>query len=113
MSMYDQLPVYKSSYDLLLQIFEQKKQFPRDFRYTVGERLSSEGMELIIHIFKANRIEAKGEFLLKARENIEVIRLLFRLMKDLKQISLKRFIAINEKIEEVSRQLAGWMKTVR
>ena len=70
-------------------------------------------MELVIHIFKANRVIEKKEYILQARENIEVIRLMFRLLKDLKQISLKRFIAINSKIEEVSRQLAGWMKSCK
>ena len=48
-----------------------------------------------------------------ARENIEVIRLLIRLIKDLRQINMKKFIAINEKIENVSKQLTGWHKSVK
>jgi len=45
-----------------------------------------------------------------AREHIEVIRLLIRLMKDLRQISLKRFVQVNKQVENVSKQLTGWQK---
>ena len=47
----------------------------------------------------------------EAREHTEVIRVLIRLMKDMRQISLKQFVSINEKVENVSRQLAGWYKS--
>jgi len=33
-------------------------------------------------------------------------------MFDLKQVALKKWVMINEKIELVSRQLAGWHKSV-
>jgi len=46
-----------------------------------------------------------------AREQIEVIRLLIRLMKDMKQISLGKFVKINVVVENVSKQLTGWQKS--
>jgi len=46
-----------------------------------------------------------------AREQIEVIRLLIRVMKDMKQISLEKFVRINEAVENVSKQLSGWQKS--
>ena len=36
MALYDELPVYKASYDLLLAIFQFTKNFSREFKYTVG-----------------------------------------------------------------------------
>jgi len=33
------LPVYKTSYDFLLAIFELTKHFDREFKYTLGEDL--------------------------------------------------------------------------
>ena len=52
------------------------------------------------------------EVLQEARERIEVVRLFIKLKKDLHQVSLRDFIKINETIENVSKQLAGWQKTV-
>jgi hypothetical protein len=47
MAKYDELPVYKVSYDLLLEIFRFTKEFNREFKYTVGESLRKETLELI------------------------------------------------------------------
>lgn len=59
---------------------------------------------------KANRSKIKKGFIEEAQEHTEIIPLLLRLIKDVKEISLKRFIALNQKIELVSKQLTGWMK---
>ena len=55
----------------------------------------------------------KNEVLQEARERIEVIRLFIRLMKDMQQISIKQFVQINESVENVSKQLTGWQKSIK
>ena len=112
MSLHYELPIYKSCYDLLLEIFLFTKNFSKDFKYTVGESIKKETVELLTLIFRANSRTDKHAVLQEAREHIEVIRLLIRLMKDLKQISLKNFVTINQKIEDVSKQLTAWQKSV-
>jgi hypothetical protein len=72
-------------------------------------------MKLILSIYKTNSSPEKEiRFLLlrEARETLELIRLLLRLTKDLKQISLKSFVSLNEKIESISKQLSSWQKSV-
>ncbi|OVE79376.1 hypothetical protein BVY01_02750 [bacterium I07] len=113
MAKYDELPVYKASYDLLLEIFRFTKEFNKDFKYTVGESLKKETLELITLIYRANSKADKWQTLQTAREKIEVIRLFVRLMKDLKQISLQRFVQVNQRVENVSKQLTGWQKSMK
>lgn len=113
MSLHYELPIYKSCYDLLLEIFLFTKNFSKDFKYTVGESIKKETVELLTLIFRANSRTDKHAVLQEAREHIEVIRLLIRLMKDLKQISLKNFVKINQKVEDVSKQLTAWQKSVK
>lgn len=111
MTTYDELPVYKATYGLLLGMFSFTKDFIKDYKYTVGESLKKETTELITLIYRANSRTDKQATLQAAREHIEVIRLLVRLMKDLHQISLNRFVEVNKQIENVSKQLAGWQKS--
>lgn len=111
MANYDNLPVYKASYDLLVDIFQFTKSFTKEYKYTIGEKLKNETLEMIMNIYRANSRQNKFDILQTARENVEVIRLLFRLVKDLKQININKFVAINEKIENVSKQLTGWQKS--
>jgi hypothetical protein len=69
---------------------------------------------LILNVYRANCRENKEKFpLIKiAQENVEVVRLLLRLLNDLKQIGMKEFISANEKIESVSKQLSAWAYSV-
>jgi len=113
MSLYYELPVFKASYDLLLSIFHFTANFKREYKYTVGERLKNETLALIVLVYRANSSKEKVEVIQQAREQIELIRLLIRVLKDLKQISLQSFVRINEQIENVSKQLAGWQKSQR
>jgi hypothetical protein len=113
MSLYNELPVFKASYDLFLDIFQFTANFKREYKYTVGEKLKNETLALIVLVYGANSLKNKVEIIQQAREQIELIRLLIRVLKDLKQISLKSFVRINEQIENVSKQLAGWQKSQR
>ena len=45
-----------------------------------------------------------------ARQNIEVVRLLLRVAKDLKIIDIKRHVDLNVQAEELSKQLSSWQK---
>ena len=108
MALYYYLPVYKASYDLLLAIFQLTKNFSREYKYTIGQDLKKVATEMILNIYRANSVYNKKDIIQNARENIEVIRLYVRLLKDLKQISAEKLIYINELIESVSKQLAGW-----
>jgi hypothetical protein len=79
MAQYDQLPVYKQSYDLLLELYIISKNMERDFKFTLGEKIKNEVTDLIVNVYRANSRIDKTKFIENARENIEVIRLLMRL----------------------------------
>jgi hypothetical protein len=111
MSLAEELPVYKASYDLVLAIFNIAKSFKKEFKYTIGESLKNEAVTAVTNIYRANCTNDKTEYIKTARENIEVIRLYARLLKDLHQISIKQLVFLNGHIENVSKQLTGWHKS--
>ena len=113
MALYNQLPVYKTSYDLLVKIFEFTKQFTREYKYTIGEKLKNETVDMMSNIYRANSRREKAPLLEKSRENIEVIRLYLRLLRDLRQVNPRTFVDINQLIESVSKQLTAWHKSVQ
>ncbi len=114
MATYDLLPVYKSTYDFLLEIFRFSKSFTREYKYTIWQELKSETMKLILSIYRANSSRDDRYVLLEdARITLETTRLILRLTKDLKQISLDEFVSLNQKIENISKQLTAWQKSVK
>ena len=111
MADHKELPVYKAGYDLALEVFKLGKDLQKEYKYTVGERMKTDALELMTLVFRANTRRDRNEVLQLARERCENIRLCFRLLHDLRQLPLKKLVAVNEKIELVARQLAGWQKS--
>jgi Na+/H+ antiporter NhaB len=112
MALFSELPVYKLGYDLLLAIYERTKLFTREHKYTLGEKLKNETLELLINIYKANKSKqaTRLQYIDTARQNIVVVRLLLRVAKDLKIIGIKGHVVLNVQVEELSKQLSSWQK---
>jgi len=53
LAQYNELPVYKATYDLLLAIFQFTKEFSKEYKYTFGESLKKETIELLSLIYRA------------------------------------------------------------
>lgn len=111
MASYDNLPVYKSAYDLLLYVFQIGHNMQRDYRYTLGENLKKELISVLSLIYKANTVTHKADVISEAREKIVIVKLHLRLLCDLKQISIKAYANSSEMVETVSKQLAAWHKS--
>jgi len=63
MATYNNLPVYKASYDLLLEIFVFGKEMQKEYKYTIGENLRTETTTLITNIYRANCSYNKKELI--------------------------------------------------
>ena len=112
MALYENLPVYKAAYDLLLEIYKMNIHLTKEYRYTLGENLKKELTELLVCIYKANvDVGTKAANLQNAREHMVVIKLHMRMMHDLKQITQKRFVALSEKADGLSKQIVAWHKS--
>ncbi|MGB4205357.1 MAG: four helix bundle protein [Bacteroidales bacterium] len=112
MALFTELPVYKLGYDLLIEIYERTKTLNREYKYTIGERLKNEVFELLINIYKANKSKktTRLDYIEEARQHLEIIRLLLRVLRDLRIIGVKGFVFIDVKVEELSKQLTSWYK---
>lgn len=110
MALYYNLPVYKDCYDLMLLIFKKTKVLPREYKFTSGEKLKNEALNLMVAIYEATKSEneKKLDSIETARRHLEMIRLVSRILKDLNIWSVASLIELNIKIEVVSKQLSQW-----
>ncbi len=107
------LPIYTKLYSLSLDIFSLTTNFNKEHKYSSGEKLKTYSIKTLEYIALTHHDENKIENLKKCRKNLEKIRILIRILKYLKQISLNNFISLNEKIEEISKQMTGWMNSLK
>jgi len=108
MALYDTLPVYKDVYALILMIYDVKKEFPRAYKYTLGQDMKRDGMQLVRSIYRANKYQEKVEHLHQFQDDFELLKLEIRLCNDLHLINTKRYSELIVLTEGIGRQVTGW-----
>ncbi len=111
MARYDTLPIYKAVYDFLLRIMRVISHFPREYKYTLGERIQNTAISMIVAIYRANTSKDKVPYLKELNEHIQMMYLYLRISHDIKLLPTERFASIVEAIDDVSNQAQGWLKT--
>ena len=112
MARFMHLPVYKLSYEILLRSMLIVKDFPRDHKYTIGQKMRDEVISLIVLIYRANSSEHKAQIIGEILEKILVVELLVRLSRDMRILSIKDYASLVEMTESLARQAQGWRKSV-
>ncbi|MGK0364746.1 MAG: hypothetical protein ACI85O_001804 [Saprospiraceae bacterium] len=75
MALYYDLPVFKEVYQLILKIFEYTKDFPKEYKYTLGQDMKRDGIQLVRSIYRANKAKDKREYLETFLDDFEVLKL--------------------------------------
>src|SRR5574344_742820 len=107
------LPIYKSTYDFLLAIIQAITHFPREFKYTIGEKLQVVAVDLVVLIYKANTTKSKVEYLEKMQEKIQLLYLFLRVSHDIKILPTDKYARIVKMVDDVSKQVQGWLNSNR
>ena len=111
MAHYDTLPIFKDSYDFLLRLMRAVSHFPREYKYTLGEKIQNESVNLIILIYKINSANDKLPLLRHMDERIQLIYLLLRISHDMKLLPTEKYAGIVEMMDGIASQAKGWLKS--
>jgi hypothetical protein len=96
MAFYTELPVYRDTYQLILKVFEYSQNFPRDYKYTLGQDMKRDAMQLIRSIYRANKYSNRKAHLEAFLDEFELLKLQIRLCADLRILPLKKQAILNE-----------------
>jgi hypothetical protein len=61
MALYYDLPVFRDVYQLILRIFDYTKDFPREYKFTLGQDLKRDGINLVSSIYRANKSKENNQ----------------------------------------------------
>jgi hypothetical protein len=100
------------AYDFVLWLLPKVEKFSRAYRFTVGERLSATGLDVLLLLVEASYSTRKEETLHEATRKINSVRYLLRLAKDLKLLTVDSYGFAAERLDEIGRMVGGWRKSV-
>ena len=112
MAQYQHLPIYKTTYDLLIELMQVTKDFPREFKYSIGEKIQVTVVDLLVEIYKANSAKDKRVYIESILEKVQFINLFLRISFDLKIIPINRYSAFIEKTSSIAKQSQGWLQSL-
>jgi len=109
MAQYQHLPIYKTTYKLLEVVTRNTKNYPRAFKYSLGDKIRNECIELVVFIYKANTAKQRCDFIQHIIDRVQVIELMFRLSKDMHLINVNSFSEMVTLTDSLARQAQGWI----
>ena len=104
--------VITSAYDFIKWAIPHISKFPRNQRYTLGERIENKLFCLLELLIEAQYSKDKANALKKANLEIEQMRYLFRLSYDLQLINTKTYELSSRHLLDIGAQVGGWIKSL-
>ena len=111
MAKHDHLIIFQKTYDLLVRIYKEVHNFPREYKYGLGENLKTTSLKALDWIILANSAINKTPCLKKVDQNIDRLRIYIRLCYSLKVISSKKYETLSKVVDEIGKMTGGWLKT--
>jgi len=108
MALYYDLPIYRDTYQLILKIFEVTKDFPKEYKYSLGQDMKRDALQLVRSIYRANKSTAKAAHLETFLDEFELLKLEIRLCTDMKVLSFKKQAELSVLMDSIGKQVTGW-----
>lgn len=109
------IPIFKKAYDLYKIFYGYRATVTKQDRFTIWQRCENiildilEGTLLASQTYKAEKLPILEKISLK----LNFLRVFLRLMKELKTIDNRKYVALEELVDEIGRMLGGWIKSTK
>jgi len=109
------IPIFKKIYDLYKTFYSYRLLVSKQDRYTIWQKCESLILEILENILLASQMlkEEKLPILEKTSIKLNFLRVFIRLMKETKVIDNKKYVALQELIDEIGRMLGGWIRSTK
>lgn len=109
--MLQDLKIFQKTYDFLFWIKPTVQRFAKVHKYSLGLQLENEALELLKSVIRANLSrDDKKRLIQECLVHYEVVRILIRLSKDFKLLSVRQYEFAARELEIIGRLLSGWQE---
>ena len=112
----ENLMLYKVAYELLLYLNKDVVKFyPREFKYTLGERLKNKSLDLLVILYETNLkpVDQRQKDIENLLVILKTIEIMTKLSYDLKCVNLNKFNHLNNLIIQLRKMLYGWKRLIK
>ena len=99
------------AYALTLWLIAKTGAMPRAHRFTLGDRIYSQSLDLVTALTQATFSRDKSRALETAGDHVNSLRILLRLAKDIRLLSFDSYTYATGLLDEIGRMIGGWRKS--
>ncbi len=107
-------PIIYKTYKFYILLYSCIATFPKKDRFTIGQKCENATLEILELLFLANsRLDSqKIPFLNEIDLKLKILQTIVRICYDVQAIDQKKYLALQESLEEIGRMLGGWIKSI-
>ena len=109
--MVEELKIYRDVSELIKRVFIIVKNFPRDYKFTLGTRIQNTALDCADLIYKAARHKEKTQHLDDLVSNLDFLSFLIRTGKDMNVVTERQYGIYIEVSRPCVKQASGWLKS--
>jgi hypothetical protein len=94
--------------ELTLKVFEATQNFPKEYKYSLGQDMKRDTLQLVRSIYRANKSSDRALHLEAFLDQFELLKLEIRLCADMKILSLKKQAELSLLMDSIGKQITGW-----
>ena len=109
------IPIFKKTHDLYKTFYGYRETVSKQDRYTLWQRCENLILDILKNILEASHLlkAEKLPVLEQTSLKLNLLRVFLRLCKEVKAIDNKKYVLLQEKIDEIGRMLGGWIKSTK
>jgi hypothetical protein len=108
-----ELPIIQKTYDLILWSVPLLNKLPRNYKFVLGDRIQMALYDFLEGLIRARYAREKGPILEALNVDLDIVRYQLRLCFDLALIDLRRYEYISKEVNEIGKNLGGWIRSQR
>jgi len=111
--MYDHLIAFQKAYDFVLYSVPLLNKFPKSQRFTLAQEIERGVLRIVrfLMIGVSEKDEARMRAWKAASRELDAVRVLFRLAKDLRFVSVRQYGIVAEKMNGLGKCIGGLVGT--
>ncbi|VVB53161.1 23S rRNA-intervening sequence protein [uncultured archaeon] len=109
------IPIFKKAYELYKKFYTFRSTVSKQDRFTIWQRCEGIILDILEGLLSASQLSRcdKLPILEKVSLKLNFLRVFVRLMKEVKTIDNKKYVLLQEDVDEVGKMLGGWIKSTR